>query len=217
MKQSKPIPFGSSATALYWAPLDESALGQVAQTSRNRGFAVRDAAPDRASALKTLRFCLQAGHMSVFEFAQIVFRVECPIFVARQLMRYRAASYMERSLRYCAPQSRGYWELHDASEACAFTEIDAHEKYSLRRYDALVDDGERKELARAVLPLSTPTVFLMRVDLRALFHIFAERLTARCQIETRAVVEQMRDEAALAFPFTIENWLDLYYKETLEQ
>lgn len=46
---------------------------------------------------KTLRFCVKAGHLSILEFAQLVFRIECPIFVARQLMRYRNASYGEES------------------------------------------------------------------------------------------------------------------------
>lgn len=207
------VPFGSDVAALYWTPSSETTLGYVAQTSRNKGFAAHKF-DDAPGALKTLRFCMKAGHMSVFEFALIVLRIECPIFVARQLMRYRAASYMERSLRYCAATtSRGAWELADPSEASAYTAIDAHEKLSLSRYYALVEDGERKELARAVLPLSTPTVFIMRVDLRELFHIFAERLTPHCQPETRAVVEQMRLEAERAFPFSIANWFELYHKE----
>ena len=44
--------------------------------------------------------CFKRKHMSVFEFATLLFRVKCPIFVARQLIRHRNGTFMEKSLRY---------------------------------------------------------------------------------------------------------------------
>lgn len=206
--------FGSKVELLFAFPVFEHDLGYVAQVSRGKGYAI-DNLDDldnnqlkerEESAWKSLRFCIKAGHLSIFEFAQLVFRIECPIFVARQLMRYRNASYIERSLRYCEAPSPRAWELKEVDLADVHCAINAHEELSRSRYQSLIEDGERKELARAVLPLSTMTIYLMRVDLRELLHIFEERLTLQCQRETREVVQLIFDQTKRLFPITIEEW-----------
>ena len=214
--------FVSDVDLIYSMPEYENDLGYVAQVSRNKGFAKYDGEKPYAyntigggnanenldASVKTLRFCMKAGHYSVLEFAQLVFRLEVPIFVARQLMRYRNASYIERSLRYCEPVTREWAKEIEDPEAAAspYSSIVAHEEYSRSVYDDLVTDGSRKEYARAVLPLSTMTVYLMRVDLRELLHIFDERLTPHCQRETKEVVEQMYKITKGLFPIVIEEY-----------
>ena len=189
--------FQSNVQLIYRMPHEEGLLGAIAQVSRNKGDIIdpaypRDGKIDREGERRTLRFCVKAKHWSILEFAQFVFKIECPIFVARQLMRYRNASYIERSLRYCTPTTREFMKEIEDPEAAAtpYATIVQHEEYSRSVYDDLVKD-ERKELARAVLPLSTMTIYLRRVDLRELLHIFEERLTPQCQKETREVVAQM--------------------------
>ena len=209
--------FGSSVETLFAFPVSEHDLGYVAQVSRGKGYALEE--DDRIdtlkheSAFKALRFCVKAGHYSVLEFAQVVFRIEVPIFVARQLMRYRNASYIERSLRYCEAPTPRAWELKEVDDADVHCTINAHESLSRSRYQSMIENGERKELARAVLPLSTMTVYLMRVDLRELLHIFEERLTPHCQKETREVVELMYNETKSLFPIVIEEWEKKQNKE----
>ena len=205
--------FISEVDLIYHVPTKEFQVGLIAQTSRNKGCAVTEVAYGTTSdeikqAEKTLRFIVKAGHYSVLEFAQLVFRIECPIFVARQLMRYRAASYIERSLRYCEPVTREWAKEIEDPEAAAspYSSVVAHEEYSRSVYDDLVNEGAKKEWARAVLPLSTMTVFLMRVDLRELLHIFDERLTIHCQKETREVVQQMYEITKGLFPIVIEEY-----------
>ena len=214
--------FISNVDLMYSMPKYENDLGYVAQVSRNKGFAQYcgeepyayntmgggNATENVEKSEKTLRFCVKSGHLSVLEFAQLVFRLEVPIFVARQLMRYRNASYIERSLRYCEPTTREWAKEIEDPEAAAspYSSIVAHEEYSRSVYDDLVTDGSRKEYARAVLPLSTMTVYLMRVDLRELLHIFDERLTPHCQRETKEVVEQMYKITKELFPIVIEEY-----------
>lgn len=205
--------FISNVDLIYHVPTQEFQVGLIAQTSRNKGCAVTEVAygatrDEIEQAEKTLRFCVKAGHYSVLEFAQLVFRLEVPIFVARQLMRYRNASYIERSLRYCEPTTREFMkEIEDPETASSqYGTIVGHEEYSRSVYDDLVAEGARKEYARAVLPLSTMTVYLMRVDLRELLHIFDERLTPHCQRETKEVVEQIYKLTAKCFPITIEEY-----------
>lgn len=125
-------------------------------------------------------------HLSVFEFAGATFQIECPIYVARQLMRYRNASYIERSLRRCKP-------LEEVAE-----------------YEEKLENGERKEDARSVLPLSTQTRFLWRMNLREMLHVFDERLTKTTQPITRAIVAVMFDEMKKYYPVTLKCWGDAH-------
>lgn len=214
--------FISNVDLICYMPEYENDLGYVAQVSRNKGFAQYkgekpyayntigggNANENLDASVKTLRFCMKSGHLSILEFAQLVFRIECPIFVARQLMRYRNASYIERSLRYCEPTTRDWMkEIRSPNEADSpYSTIVGHEEYSRTVYDDLVAYGSRKEYARAVLPLSVQTVYLMRVDLRELLHIFDERLTPHCQKETRDVVQAMYDITKSLFPVVIEEY-----------
>lgn len=215
--------FGSRVNVVSCTPKSESVLGYVAQVSRGKGYALEpeefisfpyvSKQPEQQQAIKTLRFCVKAGHLTILEFAQLVFRLEVPIFIARQLMRYRNASYIERSLRYCEAPTPRAWELKEVDDADVHCTINAHEALSRSRYQTMIENGERRELARAVLPLSTRTVYLMRVDLRELLHIFEERLTPHCQKETREVVELMYNETKSLFPIVIEEWEKKQNKE----
>lgn len=131
---------------------------------------------------KTLRFLFEQKHMTPFEFAGATFYIEAPIFVARQLMRYRCASYLERSLRYCKP----------------FEENE--------EYNKLLADGFKRERARAVLPLITTTAFYMHANLREWFHIFDERLSAHAQEETRLLVSMIHNQLASHLPLSVALW-----------
>lgn len=124
-----------------------------------------------------IRSLYSSKHMTPFEFISVTFHIECPIFVARQLMRYRCASYVERSLRYCEP-----------------IEDDVPE------YRSAIAAGVKKEEARASLPLSTQTEFCMRVNVRSLFHIFDERIHPHAQKETRDLVIMMKNEFTKVYP-----------------
>lgn len=163
---------------LYKYPSDELLLGRVAQTCTGYDDKFEVFKDEEDHLIRILEHCYKLKHMSVFEFGGMVFRLHIPIYVARQLMRYRSATYMERSLRYCKP--------------IPVDENDEHYQQCLKEYQAALENGAKKEDARAVLPLSTPTVLIWRVDCRSLFHIFDERLAPSAQGLTRDVVKEMK-------------------------
>lgn len=135
--------------------------------------------------LELLRKIILYKHLSVLEFSNILYQIECPIYIARQLMRYRCSSYLERSLRVCGPM-----------------EGDA----VLEDYKNAIESGMKREDARALLPLSTRTRFLWLLNLRELLHIAEERLTPAAQHITQCIVGAMVDIAAQEFPHVIEYW-----------
>lgn len=166
-------------------------LARVARISRGYSFTERDHAHSAEDDKRLVSAIYKAGHLSVFEFADATYQIECPIFVARQLMRYRCASYIERSLRHCEPIPIvvGPRDKADDAYACGLSE-----------YAKQLLHGEKKEEARMVLPLASPTLFLWKMNVRELFHVFDERLATSAQSETREVVRQMYDQFKDAFP-----------------
>lgn len=135
--------------------------------------------------LELLRKIILHKHLSVLEFSNILYQIECPIYIARQLMRYRCSSFLERSLRVCGPM-----------------EGDA----VLEDYKNAIESGMKREDARALLPLSTRTRFLWLLNLRELLHIAEERLAPAAQSMTRDIVHTMVDLAGCCFPNVIEFW-----------
>lgn len=170
----------------------ESVLPYVARITRGadlRGIMLSEI--DREQRKKDLELLFKVisyKHLSVLEFSNILYQIECPIYIARQLMRYRCSSFLERSLRACGP-------MEGDSEA----------------YEKALAEGMKREDARAVLPLSTKTRFLWMVNLRELLHIAEERLSPAAQPLTREIVQGMVGLAECYFPHVIEYW-----KETRE-
>ena len=139
----------------------------------------------RAKDLELLHKIILHKHLSVLEFSNILYQIECPIYIARQLMRYRCSSFLERSLRVCGPM-----------------EGDA----VLDAYKNAIESGMKREDARALLPLSTRTRFLWFLNLRELLHIAEERLTPAAQYMTQCIVGAMVDIAEQEFPHVIGFW-----------
>ena len=167
----------------------ESGLPYVARVTRGadlRGVSLSSIDEEQSRKdLELLRKIILHKHLSVLEFSNIMYQIECPIYIARQLMRYRCSSFLERSLRVCGPM-----------------EGDA----VLEDYKNAIESGMKREDARALLPLSTRTRFLWLLNLRELLHIAEERLTPAAQYMTQCIVGAMVDIAAQEFPHVIGYW-----------
>ena len=167
----------------------ESGLPYVARVTRGadlRGVCLSEIGEEQhVKDLELLHKIISYNHLSVLEFSNILYQIECPIYIARQLMRYRCSSFLERSLRVCGPME---------GDAARF------------EYEDAIKRGEKREDARALLPLSTRTRFLWLLNLRELLHIADERLTPAAQSMTRDIVHEMVDLAGCCFPNVIEFW-----------
>ena len=170
---------------LYKYPSDELLLGRVAQTCTGYDDKFEVFKDEEDHLIRILEHCYKLKHMSVFEFGGMVFRMRTPIFVARQLMRYRSSSFMERSLRHCKPLPLGDDPFYTEEMRKIYDE-------SLVRYNALIEQGVKKEVARGVLPTFTPTIWLWKINCRSLVHVFDERLAPSAQGLTRDVVKEMK-------------------------
>jgi thymidylate synthase ThyX len=162
---------------LIRAFMSEFEIAQAAHVSQDaKPF---DGSPRAVERL--VRRLVRDGHTGPLEFGVLHLEVTAPIFVARHLVRYRHASWNERSLRYGPPIGGGTMEYRHALEG-----------------------GERLENARASLPLATPTKWRWQVSIPTILHILEQRLTPEAQAETREIAQMLENEARRVWPDIID-------------
>lgn len=147
-------------------------------------------------------------HLVPFEHCSVTFYIECPIYVARQIVRYRTAVISERSMRYCKPDTDGSFSDGDSAVDTAIAESYAQ---SILCYEGLIDRYKvPQEEARKVLPLGINTEMYFTINLRNLFHLLEQRCSSHAQSETRDLAEQMLKAASERFPITFAELKKLY-------
>jgi thymidylate synthase (FAD) len=170
-----------------------------------------------------IKFLYRNRHMSPFEHGHFTFRIDTPIFVAREFMRHRTFSFNEVSGRYTEMKPRFYvpstrrpivqsGKIGDYS----FEEGEEHQYFLINsnmtencenawsRYMVLKDCGVANEVARMVLPLNLMTQFYATVDPRNLMHFLSLRNEAQALYEIRSVAEQMEKYFADIMPLTYD-------------
>lgn len=150
-----------------------------------------------------IRFLMREKHGSPFEHGYFRFLVKAPLFVVREHHRHRAGhSYNEWSGRYSKMEPEFYLPEfvrtqigkpgaytfepvdHETKEA-ARAEIEANALRAFQTYERLLERGVAKEVARAVLPLSTYTKYYWSCNPRSLMHFCALRNHEAAQFEIR--------------------------------
>ena len=190
-----------SHVSLYQPPtMDEFKLGSVAHFTKTPLGADVENTDEAVKRVTLAVACFKQEHFSVLEFAEMVFLVRCPIFVARQLFRHRNGTFMEKSLRSLEPTQFKPTSYADETTTSAEDIYDHAYCVSYEAYKRLLECGEQKERARAVLPLATPTEFLWKINLRSLLNVFEQRLDPAAQKETREVVGKMYQLVKPYFP-----------------
>ncbi|WP_457556660.1 FAD-dependent thymidylate synthase [Candidatus Harpocratesius sp.] len=185
-----------------------------------------------SSTRQLMRYLLRHNHSGPFEFGVCVFRIRCPLFVARQWFRHRTASYNEISLRYSEAQEEFYiphheWittqdrrnrqartqnEIEDAQRIQKMLQNDAN--LLLEHYNSYLNMGVAREIARINLPLSLYTTFAFKMDIRNLLHFLTLRTDPHAQFEIRQYALIMEKMVEKYFPLVIEAWRD-YQKNAL--
>lgn len=174
-----------------------------------------------------LRYLMRKGHMSPFEMVEVKFRITAPIFVARQWVRHRTASWNEESARYSDVSDSeffvpGWGEVgtahpankqarvvgpRDTDEGVIHT-IEDVQRISSEAYGNLLRDGVPREVARMVLPESRVTRWIWKIDIRNLLGVLEQRLSEGAQFETRTLAQSIHNQVAEHFPWTFAAWRD---------
>ena len=172
---------------------------------------------------KLIGYLLANGHLSPFEHSVFQFHVKCPIFVARQWMRHRIASYNEISARYTEVQDEFYFpaafrvqdKINRQGSECAPSALDQEKlpavydkaiKASYAAYAELLQAGVAREMARLVLPVAQYTQFHWTINARSLLNFINLRADAHAQYEIRQYADALTEIFRAKMPWTWEAW-----------
>lgn len=168
---------------------------------------------------RLLRYLWKHKHTSPFEQAVLKFRLRLPIFVMRQLIRYRTARVNELSGRYAEIPEDFYipLRLHGQDEVnkqksgtplSVGTDVrlrslmDEQSKQAFTLYKKLLKEGVSREQARLILPLNAFTECVWQMDLHNLIKFLFQRLSSDAQDEIRWYAEEICDVVREEFPET---------------
>ena len=167
---------------------------------------------------KLIRYLLKHKHLSPFEHNMIKFRIKCPIFVDRQIVRHRigiskneiSARYVEVKDEYYVPASlRKQSKSNRQASVDGGGDLDDYiSTYRLtcaaavRSYHILLDEGVCREQARGVLPQAMYTTSIYTFNLRSLLHFVDLRTHAGAQWEIQQYASAMRELIEPSFPIT---------------
>lgn len=169
-------------------------------------------------------------HTSPFESVKFTFRIKCPIFVARQILRHRTANVNEWSQRYSTAMDEFFspanvedgirlgGTLNKQSSKSpenvaqeiidAFKETDELLMKIKEQYAKLLKLGVAREVARYCLPLATYTQLYFTMDLHNLTKFIELRTHPGAQKETRDYAEAMWSLVTPLVPITAKAFED---------
>jgi thymidylate synthase (FAD) len=200
----------------------------AARVSTAGDKSLEDVGADPAKSEGLINYLARERHGSPFEHTSMTFFISAPIFVFREFMRHRIASYNEESGRYRELKPVFYIPSKDrklvqVGKAGAYTFVDGSpEQYNLtvdaiketcniayQNYQKLLEAGVAREVARAVLPVTLYSSMYVTMNARALMNFLSLR-TARegshfpsyPQREIEMVAEKMEAEFAKLMPIT---------------
>ena len=200
----------------------------AARVSTAGDKSLEDVGSDASKSEGLINYLARERHGSPFEHTSMTFFISAPIFVFREFMRHRIASYNEESGRYRELKPVFYVpskerKLVQIGKAGSYTFIDGNaEQYEITvkaiketcklayvNYQKMLDAGVAREVARAVFPVTLYSSMCVTMNARALMNFLSLR-TARegshfpsyPQREIEMVAEKMEAEFAKLMPIT---------------
>ncbi|HEV7957354.1 MAG: thyX [Microbacteriaceae bacterium] len=190
--------------------------------------AAQDESLDATRSRGLINYLMRDRHGSPFEHNSMTFYVQAPIFVFREFMRHRIASYNEESGRYRelnpvfyvpgpdrnlvqVGKPGAYEFLPGSAEQTALvdTEVRRAATEAFDSYQRMLDAGVAREVARIVLPLNIYSSMYVTMNARSLMNFLSLRTKREGthfpsfpQREIEMAAEQMEQRFAELMPLT---------------
>lgn len=173
---------------------------------------------------RLLKYLIEHKHWSPFEFVDVTFQIQTRRSIAAQILRHRSFSFQEFSQRYSEATRIEPIEIREqahknrqsssqiinpvvkAGRSIGYADkiVGEHLDYCKELYDALLEAGVAREVARDVLPLATATTLYMKGSVRSWIHYLQLRLAEDTQKEHRIVAQQIATIFEKHFPIIAE-------------
>lgn len=183
---------------------------------------------DPAKSAGLINYLARERHGSPFEHTSMTFFISAPIFVFREFMRHRIASYNEESGRYRELQPVFYVpsperKLVQVGKTGSYSFVDGTKEqyditvrsmkesyvFSYEQYQRMLEVGVAREVARAVLPVGLYSSMYVTMNARALMNFLSLRTSREGshfpsypQREIEMVAEKMEEVFARLMPLT---------------
>ena len=200
----------------------------AARVSTAGDKSLEDVGADASKSEGLINYLARERHGSPFEHTSMTFFISAPIFVFREFMRHRIASYNEESGRYRELKPVFYIPSKDRKlvqigKAGAYTFIEGTEdqhkvtvdaiketcNLAYKNYQKMLSAGVAREVARAVLPVGLFSSMYVTMNARALMNFLSLRTSREGshfpsypQREIEMVAEKMEEHFARLMPLT---------------
>lgn len=173
---------------------------------------------------RLLRYLIKHKHWSPFDMVDVIFEIECPRDISRQILRHISMRFQEFSQRYQSIDKIGFIKnrecrLQDTdnrqnSLSCDdFETIQAWQdicddviNYTEAKYKLALSMGIAKECARAVLPEGlTSSRLYVKGSLRSWIHYTEVRCDETTQKEHRVIANKVLKEVKKFFPSLVDH------------
>jgi thymidylate synthase (FAD) len=176
--------------------------------------------------IKLINYLAKHEHFTPFESCVLTVKIDCPLYISKQIMRHRTASFNEISRRYTSENIEFYEpsvfrKQHEKSKQCSDGELDAADNAAaqvcvkkihqdtLQAYNRLLDLGVSREMARGVLPQNLMTSFYMTMNLRNFVHFIKLRKDLHAQEEVQTIAKDIEKILIGKFPTSTKALLEL--------
>ena len=224
-----PVQFRSDMTVeLVRASAQDADVLFAARVSTLGEQSLDEVGGDAERSAGLIRYLMRDRHGSPFEHNSMTFYVQAPIFVFREFMRHRIASYNEESGRYRelrpvfyvpSPDRKlvqegkpGHYLFVDGTVEQHATVVEQTKKACAAAYQAyqqMLAAGVAREVARGVLPVATFSSMYVTMNARSLMNFLSLRTKREGsaypsfpQREIEMVAEQMERFWAELMPVT---------------
>lgn len=159
-----------------------------------------------------LKYCLDEGHVSVFEQSFMCVEVETHLAIAVQILRHRSMFFQQFSQRYSdigllnndlplfelrvqdtKNRQNSYDTLNYELKEKYLFKIENHFNDAMKLYNEMLADGIAKECARFVLPEAVKTKLYVSGNIRSFIFYIKERCKRGVQKEHRQVAELIKN------------------------
>jgi thymidylate synthase (FAD) len=166
-----------------------------------------------------LKYCLDHGHVSIFEMSDLIVEVETSRAIAAQILRHWSFSFQEFSQRYAEVQEFELYEARGQDPKNRQNSLDnlskdtrkwfkkAQKKIwekSQNYYKTALEAGIAKEQARFLLPLNTRTKLYMKGNIRDWINYLNLRTGNGTQLEHQVIAKEIKKILVQEFPIIAE-------------
>jgi thymidylate synthase (FAD) len=229
VEPAPPIEFRSDVTVeLVKSAASDSDVIWAARVSTKGEASLDDVDGDAERSKGLINYLMRDRHGTPFEHTSLTYFVSAPIFVFREFMRHRIASYNEESGRYrelrpvfYVPGPERNLVQQGKPGAYEFVPGTAHQhdvvveetkqacRVAYEAYQRMLDAGIAREVARGVLPVATYSSMYVTMNARALMNFLSLRtkrddshFPSYPQREIEMVADLMEEQWARLMPIT---------------